>query len=63
LQLIEGKWSSGVELGVKQRKGLVVAYSGQYKLIRARAVAIHRRGSQVVKNRKRRGLIGNVSET
>jgi uncharacterized protein YeaC (DUF1315 family) len=63
LQLSEGKWSSGVELGVKQMKELVVAYSGQYNLAGARPVAIHRQGSQVVKNRKGRGLTGNVSET
>jgi hypothetical protein len=63
LQLSEGKWSSGVEFGVKQREGLAIAYSGQYELAGARLVAVHRRGLQVVKNRKGRGLTGDVSET
>jgi hypothetical protein len=63
LQLSKGKWSSWVEFGVKQRKGLAVAYSGQYELAGARPTAVHCRGSRVVKNRKGRGLTGDVSET
>jgi hypothetical protein len=63
LQLSKGKWSFGVEFGVKQRKGLAVAYSGQYELVGARSVAIHRRGSWVVKNRKGKGLFAFVSGT
>jgi hypothetical protein len=63
LQLSEGKWSVRVEFGVKQRGGLVVAYSGQYELAEARPVAVHRRGSRVVKNRKGRGLFVIVSDT
>jgi hypothetical protein len=63
LQLSEGKWSFRVEFGVKQREGLAIAYSGQYELIGARPVAIHRQGSQVVKNRKGRGLFVIVSDT
>jgi hypothetical protein len=54
LQLSEGKWSFRVEFGVKQREGLVVG---------ARPVAVHRRGSRVVKNRKGRGLFVTVSDT
>jgi hypothetical protein len=52
-----------VEFGVKQREGLVVAYSGQYELTRARPVAVHHWGSRVVKNRKGRGLFVIVSDT
>ena len=52
-----------VEFGVQQRGGLAVAYSGQYKLAEARPVAVHRRGSRVVKNRKGRGLFVIVSDT
>jgi hypothetical protein len=63
LQLSEGKWSFEVEFGVKKREGLVVAYSGQYKLTGARPVAVHRRGSRVVKNRKGKGLFTIVSGT
>jgi hypothetical protein len=63
LQLSEGKWSVRVEFGVKQREGLVVAYSGQYELVGARPDAVHRRGSRVVKNRKGRGLFVIVSDT
>jgi hypothetical protein len=63
LQLSEGKWSFGVEFGVKQREGLAVAYSSQYKLAGARPIAVHRRGSRVVKNRKGKGLFAIVSGT
>jgi hypothetical protein len=52
-----------VEFGVKQREGLVVAYSGQYELAGARHVVVHRRGSRVVNNRKGRGLFEIVSDT
>jgi hypothetical protein len=31
VQLIEGLGLSGVELGVKQKRGLAVAFSGQYE--------------------------------
>jgi hypothetical protein len=62
LQLSEGKWSFGVEFVVKQRKGLVVAYSGQYELARARLVAVHRRGPDVVQKKKGKGLGVNVSD-
>jgi hypothetical protein len=61
LQLSEGKWTLGVEFGVKQREGLAVAYSGQYELAGARPVAVHHRGSQVVKKRKGKGLFAIVS--
>jgi hypothetical protein len=63
LQLSDGKWSVRVEFGVKQREGLAVAYYGQYELAGARPVVVHRRGSRGVKNRKGRGLTGDVSET
>jgi hypothetical protein len=63
LQLSERKWSSGVEFVVKQREGLAVAYSSQYELTGARPVVVHRRGSRLVKNRKGRGLTGDVTET
>jgi hypothetical protein len=63
LQLNEGEWSFGVEFGVKQREGLAVANSGQYELVGARPVAVHRRGSRVVKNRKGKGLFAIVSGT
>jgi hypothetical protein len=53
----------GVKLSVSQARALVVAYSGQYELAGARPIAIHDRGSWVVKNRKGKGLTGNVSET
>jgi hypothetical protein len=43
-------------------EGLAIAYSGQYELAGARPVAVHRRGSRGVKNRKGRGLTGDVSE-
>jgi hypothetical protein len=63
LQISEGKWSFRVEFGVKQREGLVVAYSGQYELAGARPVAVHHWGSRVVNNRKGRGLFVIVSDT
>jgi hypothetical protein len=63
LQLSEGKWSFRVEFGVKQRAGLAVAYSGQYGLAGARPIAVHRRGSRLVKNRKGRGLFVIISDT
>jgi hypothetical protein len=63
LQLSEGKWSFKVEFGVKQREGLAVAYSGQYELTGAQPIAIHRRGSRVVKNRMGKGLFAIVNGT
>jgi hypothetical protein len=55
--------SHRVQLGVKQRKGLAVTYSGQYEFVGDRLVAVHRRGPDVVKKQKRRGLGVNVSGT
>jgi hypothetical protein len=63
LQLSEGKWSFRVEFGVKQREGLVVAYSDQYELAGAHPIAVHHRGSRVVKNRKGKGLFAIVCGT
>jgi hypothetical protein len=53
----------GVKLSVSQARALAVAYSGQNELTGARPVAVHDRGSRVVKNRKARGLCADVSET
>jgi hypothetical protein len=53
----------GVKLSVSQARALVVAYSGKYELAGARPIAVHCRGSRVVKNRKGRGLFEIVSET
>jgi hypothetical protein len=53
----------GVELSVSQARALAVVYSSQYELAGARPVAVHDRGSRVVKNRKGRGLTRDVSET
>jgi hypothetical protein len=53
----------GVKLSVNQARALAVAHSGQYELVGAWPVAVHDRGSRVVKNRKRRCLTGDVSET
>jgi hypothetical protein len=63
LQLIEGKRLSGVELGVSQARAPAIAYLGWYRLAGARLVAIHRRGSGVVKKKKGDGLGVNVSDT
>jgi hypothetical protein len=63
LQLSEGKWSVRVEFSIKQREGLAVAYFDQYELSGAWPVAVHRRGSRIVKNRKGRGLFVIVSDT
>jgi hypothetical protein len=41
VQLIEGKCFFGVELGVKQFRALVVAYSGQSELARVPAPTLH----------------------
>jgi hypothetical protein len=53
----------GVKLSVSQARALVVAYSGQYELARARSVAVHRRVSRVVKEYKCEGLGAIVCET
>jgi hypothetical protein len=62
LQLSEEKWSFRVEFGVQQREGLAVAYSGQYKLAGARSATVRRRGSRVVK-KKKKGLSTFVSDS
>jgi hypothetical protein len=62
VKLVGESESPGVELGVKQRKGLAVAYSGQYELTGARLVAVHRRGPDVVKKKKGKGLGVTVSD-
>ena len=55
--------SPRVEFGVKQRKGLAVAYSGQNELTEARLVAVYCRGPGVVKKKKGKCLGVNVSDT
>jgi hypothetical protein len=49
VQLIEGLGSSGLELGVKQRRGLAVVFSGQYEFAGDVLVAVHRRGHGAAK--------------
>jgi hypothetical protein len=49
MQLIEGLGSPGLELGVKQRRGLVVAFSGQYEFAGDVLVVVHRRGPSAAK--------------
>jgi hypothetical protein len=63
LQLIKGKRLLWVKLSVSQARALAVAYSGQYEPAGARPVAVHCRGSRIVKNRKGRGLFEIVSDT
>jgi hypothetical protein len=63
LQLIEGKGSLGVELGVSHTETLVIVFSGRSWLTGAQLVAVHRRGPGVVKKKKRKGLGVNVSDT
>jgi hypothetical protein len=60
---MEGKRLLGVELGANCSRAQVIAYLGRYRLTGARPVAVHNQGSQVVKNRKGRGLTEDVSET
>jgi hypothetical protein len=61
--LVEGLVSPRVELGVEQRRGLAVVFSGQYEFAGDVLVADHRRGLEFPKIRKRKGLSANVSET
>jgi hypothetical protein len=49
VQFVEGLGSPGVELGVEQRRGLAVAFSGQYEFVEDVLVAIHCRGLGTVK--------------
>jgi hypothetical protein len=60
---MEGKWSLRVELGVDQRRSIVVAFSGQYGLAGAAAPPSMVGGLDVCKNRKGKGLSANVSDT
>jgi hypothetical protein len=63
LQLSEGKWSFRVEFGVQQREGLVIAYSSQYKHAGAWPATVRRRGSRVVKRKKKKGISAFVSDS
>jgi hypothetical protein len=49
VQLIEGLGSSGVELGVEQRRGLAVVFSSQYEFTGDVLVAVHHRGPVAAK--------------
>jgi hypothetical protein len=49
VQLDGGLGSPGVELGVEQKRGLAVAFSGQYEFAGDVLVAVHRRGPGAVK--------------
>jgi hypothetical protein len=49
MQLVEGIVSPRVELGVHQARGPVFTCPGQYRLAEDRLIAVHRRGSGVVK--------------
>jgi hypothetical protein len=50
MQLIEGKRSLGVELGLSQVRAPTIAYLGRYRFAGARFFASSRRGPRVVKN-------------
>jgi hypothetical protein len=51
-----------VELSVKQRRSLTVAFSGQYEFTGG-VVAVHRRGLGAVKKQKSEDLCAFVTET
>jgi hypothetical protein len=63
LKLVEGKWFLGVKLSVSQARALAVAHSGQYKLAGAWSVAVHCRGSRVVKKKKEERLSAFISDS
>jgi hypothetical protein len=50
VQLIEGKHSLDVELGISQVRASAIACLGQYRLARARSAAVLRCGPIDVKN-------------
>jgi hypothetical protein len=49
VQLDEGLGSPGVELGVEQRRGLAIAFSGQYEFVGDVLVVVHRRRPRAMK--------------
>jgi hypothetical protein len=63
LEISWGKWLLGVKLSVSQARALVIAHSSQYKLAGDRSIAVHRRGSRVVKKKKEEGLSAFVSDS
>jgi hypothetical protein len=63
VQLIEGKHLLDVELGISQVRASAIACSGQYKLAEARPTTVRRRGSRVVKRKKKKGLSAFVSDS
>jgi hypothetical protein len=63
VQLVEGLGSPEVEIGVEQRRGLTVAFFGQYEFAGDVLVAVHRRGPGTAKKYKCMGLTAIVSET
>jgi hypothetical protein len=50
VKLIEGKRSSGVELGFSQVRAPAIDYLGRYRFAEVRFVATRRRGPRVVKS-------------
>jgi hypothetical protein len=62
LKLVEGKWILGVELGVNHSRAPVIAYLGRYRLARAVAPPSSVGDLTLRRNRKGRGLTGDVSE-
>jgi hypothetical protein len=62
VQLIERLVSPRVEFGVEQRRGLVVAFSGRYKLTGATALPSVV-GDLTLRRNKRGGALVRMSET
>jgi hypothetical protein len=62
MQLIEGKRSLGVKLGLSHVRAPTIAYLGRYRFARAWFVAARRRGSRVVKSKNVEGFGVNVSD-
>jgi hypothetical protein len=61
--LMEGKWLLGVKLGVNCSIAPVIAYLGRYRLAGATAPPSMVEDLTLQRNRKGRGLNGDVSET
>jgi hypothetical protein len=60
---MEGKWLLGVEIGVNYSRASVIAYLCRYKLAGATAPPSMVGDLTLRRNRKGRGLSGDVSET
>jgi hypothetical protein len=63
MQLVEGFLSSGLELGVKQRKSLAIAFSDQGKLVGATAPPSMVGDLNSRRNRESGASTQNVSDT